>query len=554
MNPDAKPLLQCPSPDEGRQPRPLVWIVDDSPLEAAMARRALTAAYEVEVFTDGSALIERFAVGFGPSALVLDWQMPGMSGIEVCRFLRSRYNETELPILMLTVYGHKTDLMDGLTAGANDYLTKPYNAAELVARVSSLTRLKRLFEAARSAEQQRADLLERERVARREAEAANTAKDEFLAMVSHELRTPLNAILGWTRMLRAGALSPEHKARALETVERNAMAQTQLIDDLFDMARIISGKLTIEIEPIKLVNLVNLSIDAIRPAAEAKGVRIEVKIGPDTVFPIVGDPNRLRQVVSNLLTNAIKFTPKGGRVVVELVEADGVAQIAVGDSGCGIDPAFLPYVFERFRQGDEGPKRTQGGLGLGLAIVRHIVDLHGGTVVAESEGIGKGSTFRLRLPFALSHSQGEQPGREGLSDIALLAASNQLSGLRILVVDDDPDALELLATVLRRCGAAVVCAHSAVAAFDQVQSVRPDVIVSDVGMPGQDGHELMRRVRALPDDCGGRTPSVALTAFARAVDRTLAVAAGFSTYLPKPVEPAALVRSVASLGGRLDGR
>lgn len=353
-------------------------------------------------------------------------------------------------------------------------------------------------------------------------------------------------------MLRAGGLSPEHKARALETVERNAMAQTQLIDDLFDMARIISGKLTIEIEPIKLVNVVNLSIDAIRPAAEARGVRIDVKIGPDTVVPIVGDANRLRQVVSNLLTNAMKFTPKGGRVVVELVDAEGVAEIAVGDSGCGIDPAFLPHVFERFRQGDHGPKRTQGGLGLGLAIVRHIVELHGGTVVAESEGIGKGSTFRIRLPFALGHSQKEERPGEGLSDIALLAASGELSGLRILVVDDDADALELLATVLRRCGAAVVCAPSAGAAFDQVHSVRPDVIVSDVGMPGQDGHDLMRRVRALPENRGGQTPSVALTAFARTLDRSLALAAGFSTYLAKPVEPATLVRTVATLGGRLD--
>jgi signal transduction histidine kinase len=539
--------------------RPLVWILDDSPMEAAMARRALAHACDVELFSDGSHLIERAATGTLPDVLVLDLQLPGMSGIEVCRFLRTRYDESALPILMLTVYGHKSDLVEGLAAGANDYVTKPYDAPELVARVSTLTRVKLAHNAAKQLELQREELLRREqsarheiavlfaneRAARMDAEAANRSKDGFLAMVSHELRTPLNAILGWTRLLRSGKLAPDKNERALETIERNALAQTQLIEDLLDMSRIVGGKLLLKHEAVELTAVVNQALDAVRPTADSKQIRLEVRSAPGGAR-VAGDPVRLQQVIWNLLTNAIKFTPEKGSVVVSLGGTER-AEISVTDTGRGIDAAYVPHVFDRFSQGP-GPQGTRGGLGLGLAIVKHIVELHGGGVSAESAGLGKGATFRVQLPrmrpelhVTATSSRGSAAHRD---------SPQRLSGLRVLIVDDDDDALQLLALVIGKDGADVLLARSASEGYDLLRSTRPHVIISDIGMPGEDGFDLLRRVRALSADTGGETPAIALTAFAQPRDQNLAIEAGFNAYFAKPADPTELSVSVATLAAR----
>jgi signal transduction histidine kinase len=531
--------------------RAVVWILDDSPMEAAMARQALASNYEVQTFVDGSTLLERMAAGPCPNVLVLDWQLPGLSGIEVCRFLRVARDEMELPILMLTAYGHKSDLVDGLGAGANDYLTKPYDAPELAARVATLAKISLLHEKARRAERRSADLLARERVAREDAETANRTKDEFLAMVSHELRTPLNAILGWTRIVRGGGLAPNAVEKALATVERNALAQTQLIDDLMDMSRILGEKLTLQRESLELVGVLQAAVDAVQPSAEAKGVAVRVHVDPDAGSTI-GDAARLEQTILNLLTNAIKFTPAGGAVDVTLERAGDDLRLSVLDSGIGIAADFLPHVFERFWQGNVSAKRAHGGLGLGLAIVKNIVELHGGVIVARSDGANRGAVFVVTLPGEQSARGGGDAGRKGPSHLADVTESTRLAGLRVLVIDDDTDALELLVTMLERNGATIVAARSVAEALEAVDQGLPDVIVSDIAMPHRDGHDMIRTLRALPPDRGGRTPALALTAFARQQDRTRALAAGFNMYACKPVDPAELVISVANLAGRFE--
>jgi signal transduction histidine kinase len=544
---DRESTLSAHPPPSGD--RAAVWILDDSPMEAAMARRALSTDYDVETFVDGSTLLERMATGPAPNVLVLDWQLPGMSGIEVCRFLRTTRDEMELPILMLTVYGHKADLVDGLAAGANDYLTKPYDAPELAARVETLTRLNSLHHKVRRAERVAADLLARERRARTESDAANRSKDEFLAMVSHELRTPLNAILGWTRLIRAGDLSEDKVTKALATVERNALAQTRLIDDLMDMSRVLSGTLTIDRQPIELVNLIQTSVEAARPGAGAKGVVLHVAIDSDA-GRVVGDASRLEQVVGNLLTNAIKFTPKGGTIGVSLARINARVDLSIVDSGAGIAPDFLPQVFERFRQADAGTARAKGGLGLGLAIVKNIVELHGGTVSARSEGEGRGATFVVSLPRV--RDEAVAPDSDSAVSLVAVRASHRLAGLHVLIVDDDEDALHLLGTMLRQHGAEITSAASVDAAIDAMIKRSPDVLVSDIAMPDRDGYDLVRTIRALPDENARRVPSLALTAFARPDDRERALAAGFNMYASKPVVPAELVLSIARLAGRFD--
>lgn len=525
-----------------------------------MARRALAHACDVEVFLDGSHLIERAATGPQPDVLVLDLQLPGMSGIEVCRFLRSRYDESLLPILMLTVYGHKSDLVEGLAAGANDYVTKPYDAPELLARVSTLARVKVAFTAAKQLELQReellrseqrargevAELLTRERAARMDAEAANRSKDGFLAMVSHELRTPLNAILGWARLLRNG-LSPEKHEHALETIERNAVAQAHLIEDLLDMSRIVGGKLLLQQEAVELSNVVKLAVESVGLAIDAKRIRIETQLEPDG-GRVAGDSVRLQQVVWNLLTNAVKFTQEGGLILVSLSVLEDDVEIAIVDSGRGIDPSYVPHVFELFSQGIDTVRRTRSGLGLGLALVKHIVELHGGTVSAASPGVGHGATFRVRLPRL--RPQVAVAGARVKSSVGAERDSQRLVGLRVLLVDDDPDALELLSLVVGRDGAEVLVASSASEAFELVQKRQPHVIVSDIGMPGEDGNDLLRRVRALSREAGGETPAIALTAFAQPRDQDVALQAGFNAYLAKPADPKEIVASVATLASR----
>ncbi|MCC5621641.1 ATP-binding protein, partial [Nostoc sp. CHAB 5715] len=403
----------------------------------------------------------------------------------------------------------------------------------------------------KQAEQEREQLLEREQAARADAEAANRIKDEFLATLSHELRTPLNAILGWTQLLRNRRFDETTTSRALETIERNTRSLAQLIEDVLDVSRIIRGTLHLNIHRVKLAPLVEAAIDTVYPAARAKEISINCKFEPE-VGVVVGDANRLQQVVWNLLSNAVKFTPKGGRVDVQLERIESCVQIRVSDTGVGIAAEFLSHVFERFRQEDSSITRSHGGLGLGLAIVRHLVELHGGTVSAESPGIGLGATFIVNLPMKAVYV--ETNTAEQLSSVGDTQGVNNylpnLDGLRVLIVDDEADARHLLTTILGQYGAQVMAAPSASDALLALQEFRPHILVSDIGMPQEDGYTLIRQVRALPTDQGGRIPAVALTAYARAEDRTQALLAGFQLHVPKPVNSAELAAVVANLTGR----
>ncbi|HYP01632.1 MAG TPA: ATP-binding protein, partial [Pyrinomonadaceae bacterium] len=387
-----------------------------------------------------------------------------------------------------------------------------------------------------------------------ELREANRLKDEFLATVSHELRTPLTAILGWAHLLRSRQLDEQSATSALETIERNARAQSQLIDDLLDVSRIITGKLRLDVRQVDPASFIESAIEALRPAAEAKNVRIQ-KVMDTGVVSVAGDPARLQQVVWNLLSNAIKFTPKGGRVQVRLERINSHIEIAVSDTGAGIKPEFLPHVFERFRQADQKTTRQHGGLGLGLAIVRHLVELHGGTVRAESPGEGQGATFVVNLPVVPVYQKDKLAGRvhpAAEDTLPSYDCPERLDGLKVLVVDDEVDTRELFRVGIAQCGAEVVTAGSAQEALKAIEEVRPELLISDIGMPGEDGYELIRKVRSLPAGRGGKIPAIALTAYARTEDRLRALRAGYQMHISKPVELAELVAVMASLIQRND--
>ncbi|MDQ5837718.1 MAG: PAS domain S-box protein [Acidobacteriota bacterium] len=393
-------------------------------------------------------------------------------------------------------------------------------------------------------------LLQFESRAREAAEESNRLKDEFLATLSHELRTPLTAILGWSSMLLDGRLDERGTRTAIEIIERNARTQQQIVDDILDVSRVITGQLRIETEPTDLRRVVEAAVDTVRPAATAKSISLTAAFEPG-VGPVMGEPRRLQQVVWNLLLNAVKFTPIGGEVRVRLEAEGGHARLTVSDTGQGISPHFLPHVFERFRQGDQSTTRTYGGLGLGLSIVRHLVELHGGTVKAESEGEGRGSTFTVELPLLRAAELGlrieEGAGSLDEDDATRNPQPAILSGLRVLVVDDDQDALNLIRTMLERTGASVTTVESAAAAWAALEEARHDLLLCDIGMPGEDGYHLIRRVRALESARGLATPAIALTAYAGDADRALALDAGFQLHVPKPVDPADLIAVIAGL-------
>ena len=393
---------------------------------------------------------------------------------------------------------------------------------------------------------------ETERAAREQAEQAGRAKDEFLAMVSHELRTPLNAILGWVQLLRQDYGSDEGLAEGLAVIENNTRVQVQLVDDLLDMGRIVSGKIRLDVQPVELAGVVEAALETARPAAEAKGVRLQKVVDPGVV--VSGDPGRLQQVFWNLLSNAVKFTAKGGFVRVVMGRVDSHVEVSVVDNGQGMSPEFLAHAFERFRQSDSAGTRKTKGLGLGLSIVKELVEMHGGSVRAISEGEGKGATFVVQLPLTVLRPQGAEGERvhprAAVAEKALDVAGVSLGSLRVLVVDDQPDARDVLRRVLAGCGAAVATAASAEEALQVIESFGPDVLVSDVGMPDQDGYELIRRVRML-GGAAGRVKAIALTAFARLEDRTRALLAGYQMHVVKPVDPRELVVTVASLAGRV---
>jgi PAS domain S-box-containing protein len=394
-------------------------------------------------------------------------------------------------------------------------------------------------------------LLESERAARSQAERVSATKDDFLALLSHELRTPLHAILGWTQILRRGTSKPADLANGLEVIERNVRAQNQLVDDLLDINRITAGQMRLDVQPVMPYGFVQAAVDSVRPAADARGVRVEAILDP-AAGPVSGDAYRLQQVVWNLVSNAIKFTPKGGRAQVILQRTDSQVEIKVADSGIGIHADFLPHVFERFRQADASSTRTHRGLGLGLAIVKHIVELHGGTATVSSAGEGQGATFTVRLPISvirrnpLRHET--HPRSSQAASVSLVSAD--LSNLVVLVVDDDLDSLKFIRRILGDEGAMVITAGSAAEGLAAIDKQWPDVLISDIGMPETDGYELMRKVRSLQPKLGVRFPGVALTAFARTEDRTRALLAGFVAHVAKPVEAAELIATIAAVTGR----
>ena len=394
-------------------------------------------------------------------------------------------------------------------------------------------------------------LLESAMAAQAEADTANGLKDEFLAILSHELRTPLTSILGWSNMLAAGNLDDAATKSALETIVRNARAQRQLIDDLLDISRIITGKLRLDVQHVELAPMIEAVVDGVRPAADARNIQLRTALDSHT-SAISGDPDRLRQIIWNLLTNAIKFTPEGGRVEVGLERTNSHVEVTISDTGQGIDPEFLPHVFERFSQSDSSSTRRHGGLGLGLSIVRQLVELHGGTATVTSSGTGEGTTFKVIFP--LMSVRPEQREAEVPSPLTgSKPPTNRqpsLNDLRVLVVEDAPDARELVAAMLEGCGADVVAVGSAGEALEEMERQRFEVLISDIGMPSMDGYALIEKVRRLPLERGGRIPAIALTAYAGAEDRMRVYSAGYQRHLPKPVEPIELTTMVAELAAR----
>ncbi len=603
-----------------------------------------------------------------PQLVILDVKLPDISGHEVCRRIKSDYATASIPVLQVSAYVTGQDRVRGLESGADAYLMKPVEVAELIATIKALLRMREAEESRRETEAryqllfegnslptiifdletlrflainqaavrhygfsreeflamtisdlrpspdtiamedfvssglnaipnaaqwkhrkkdgvieveivwhelifrgrhcllllakdvterkrveaEREELLGKEKRAREEAQSANRAKDEFLAVVSHELRAPLNAMLGWARILRTTRVDEATLSHAIEIIERSARTQSKLIEDLLDTARIVSGNLRLDIQPVELRSVIESAAQVLHPAAEAKGIDIRLAFDVEREV-ITGDADRLQQIVWNLLSNAIKFTPNGGRVEVLLQRADPHVRLVVSDTGRGISPENLPYVFDRFHQADSSSARRHGGLGLGLSLVRHLVELHGGTVYAGSDGEGRGATFIVNLPLRAVRPQPTELESVGLGGIALSAPS-ALDGIWALVVDDETDARELLTTLLQQYGARVTSAASAAEALSVLTADErdrpPDVLVSDIGMPDVDGYALIRRVRALAPERGGRIPAIALTAYGRSIDRIRALSAGFQMHMPKPVEPAELAMVIASLTGR----
>jgi signal transduction histidine kinase/ActR/RegA family two-component response regulator len=527
--------------------------------DAAITQRILKAeGIASEICTTLDGLVDAIARGAGAVVLAEETLVP--SGNEaLTRQLRSQESWSDLPIIVSAseASGGREGfgVLNALgEAGNVILLERPVHVRAMVGAVQSALRARRRQYASRdvlrvlaASEAELKRLVAREREARAYVESVSRSKDEFLATISHELRTPLNAVLGWARMLNTRQLGADARVRALQAIERNAVAQAKLIEDLLDMGRIISGKLRIAFEVVTLPVVIDAAVETVKPALQAKGIHFEARVDPEAC--VMGDPGRLQQIVWNLLSNAVKFTPKGGHVRLTLARADAFVELEVSDEGQGITPSFLPHVFQRFHQQDGSTTRSHGGLGLGLAICRQLVELHGGTIEAESEGVGRGAAFRVRLPaMAMRETPASPPVRAArVDDDAPLAPARELESLRLLIVDDQADARELVAAVVASCGARPIQAASAAEAFSLIARERPDIIVSDIGMPLEDGYSFIRRVRALPASQGGRTPAVALTAYVRAEDGQKAADAGFELHLPKPVEPADLLSALGTL-------
>jgi signal transduction histidine kinase len=519
--------------------------------------------------------------------ILLDVAMPDLDGYETAELIRLRERSRETPIIFLTAnYRSDAHVFRGYSVGAVDYLFKPFSPEilqskvavfvelflkrealkrqrqallhahdELEDRVRARTRelaeanqlLREEVDERKRIEAQRLALLESERRARAEAEAVNRLKDEFLATLSHELRTPLNAILGWSFLLTSAKSDNAMMERAIGVIRNNALAQSQLIEDILDVSRIIGGKLRLKLGRVQLREVVEGALDSVSLAAQAKALTIDRQI--EDLEPIVGDQDRLQQIVWNLLSNAVKFTPREGRVVVRLERRGDEVVLAVEDTGIGIPAHFLPFVFDRFSQADPGATRRHGGLGLGMAIVRYLVELHGGTVKAESAGENEGATFTIVLPVSLEIEPDDDLDRPAAAPVADLSIEDlpRLDGISVLVVDDDTDSRNVLCQLLETQGASVSTASSTSDAFARFTQVRPDVLVSDIGMPEEDGYALIRRVRALADEEGGNVPAIALTAYASPEDANAALTAGYQRHISKPVDVGQLIAAVEEL-------
>jgi PAS domain S-box-containing protein len=416
-------------------------------------------------------------------------------------------------------------------------------------RIIGASKVARDITERKRAEAERVRLVDREHAARRTAEEANRLKDDFLATVSHELRNPLNSIVGWAGLLRSGKLDEKKTVRGVEAIMQAAQAQAQIISDLLDVSRIISGRLRLDIRPFELIQVIEAAIDTMRPAADAKRIRLEALLDR-SASTMAGDPDRLRQVFWNLFSNAVKFTPNDGCIRILSRRIDAHIEVVVSDTGIGIEPQFLPYVFDRFRQGDSGTDRQSSGLGLGLAIVRHLIELHGGTVYAESKGSGQGASFAIRLPILIAHTAGDRV-HTAVEEIISVEDGPSLQNLKVLVVDDEAGTREVISTVLSHALAEVRTAESAGEALEILDEWLPDVIVADIGMPNVDGYEFIRQVRARRPQRGGEVPAAALTAYARTQDRLRVLSAGFQMHVPKPIQQVELITVVASLAKRV---
>jgi signal transduction histidine kinase len=559
-------------PDRAR-----ILIVDDLPEKLLVFRTVLEDVdADIVVARSGAEALKRvledhFAV------ILLDVNMPDIDGLETANLIRQHKRTRHTPIIFITAYADEMQTALGYRLGAVDYILSPVIPEVLRTKVRVFVELYQTHAAlARSnqaleqrvtertaelqksnerlqaeiaermrAESEREALLEREKVLRAEAEELSRLKDEFLATMSHELRTPLNAIFGWITLLRTRRLDPPTQERALETIERNARAQKRLIEDLLDVSRIVTGKVALELALVDPRRVIQAALLTMQPAAHAKNIKL-VPLLDTSTGTLRGDFARLQQVVCNLLSNAIKFTASGGQVEIVLAQRNEEAEIAVRDSGQGINAEFLPYVFDRFRQEDGSISRRHGGLGLGLAIVRHLIELHGGTVEASSAGEGQGATFIVRLPVRPSNMPSRLPE---LPAPAKTGGSSRLVGVHVLVVDDDSGARELMANILQGYGAQVSLASSGTSALTQLFELKPHVMLADLGMPEMDGFALIEQVRALDPGVGGRTPAIAVTAYASMQDRLRALQAGYQNHVAKPVEPEELAAVIASVLG-----
>jgi signal transduction histidine kinase len=517
----------------------LILVVDDNDTSRYGKVRTLhRAGFEVvEAATGGEVL--QLVRERSPRLVVLDVHLPDISGLEVCRQLKSDPAIASVLVLQVSAtYVRDEDTVRALESGADASLTEPLDPPVLIATVRALLR-------ARQAEDALRDALNREQAARALAESANRAKDEFLATLSHELRSPLGVILTWVTLLRSGRVDETRHPHALEVIERNTRLQVRLIDDLLDVSRIISGKMRLEMGSLDLATVITAALEAVRPAAQSKHIQLEVDVDPG-FGPVSGDAARLQQVFWNLFANAIKFTNKGGRVAVGLDTADSKARVRIADTGRGIDPSVLPHIFERFRQADSSSTRSEGGLGLGLAIVRQLVELHGGTVEAESAGVGQGATFTVHLPLPAIRAELQVPPYDVGLATTVPEAPKSLSGLHVLVVDDELDARDAVSAVLEEWGAQVTAMPSVREGIDVLGRNRVDVVVSDIALPGEDGYVFIDRLRQR----AVRIPALALTAYGGLAERQRIMSAGFDAVLSKPVAARELVSAVRWLAGR----